>query len=101
MLLKSFTITLIGNKSDQMQFEISHAQKGMKVECSEDDERYLIETEDSWHLGYLPKKVSNELEELLTLGYEILNCEIVDIINESGIKKVVVKIDLNGDEAFV
>ena len=91
---KTFTTTLIGNKSEQMQFELSHGKVGMIVECNEDDERYLVETFDSWQLGYVPKKITNEIEKLLDLGYEISRCEIVDIINEEGKMNIKVQIYL-------
>lgn len=91
---RSFTTTLIGNKSEQMQFELSHGKLGMKVECNEDDERYLIETQDSWQLGYLPKKVSNEIDKLIDLGYEIHSSEIVNIVDEQGKTNVEITINL-------
>lgn len=91
---RAFTTTLIGNKSEQMQFELSHGKIGTKVECNEDGERYLIETQDSWQLGYLPKKISNEIDGLLDLGYEICSSEIVDVIEEQGKINVRIKIEL-------
>lgn len=91
---RTFTTVLIGNKGEQMQFELSHGKIGMKVECNEDDERYLVETQDSWHLGYLPKKISNEIDRLLDLGYEIVSSEIVNVIEEQGKTNVQIRIEL-------
>ena len=91
---RTFTTTLIGNKGEQMQFELSHGKIGMKVECNGDGERYLVETQDSWHLGYLPKKISNEIDGLLDLGYEICSSEIVNVIEEQGKTNVQIKIEL-------
>ena len=91
---KTFTTTLIGNKSEQMQFELSHGKVGMSVECNEDDERYLVETLDSWQLGYIPKKITNEIEKLLDLGYEISDCKITDVLSEDGKINVKVQIQL-------
>lgn len=91
---RTVTTILTGNKSEQMQFELSHGKVGMEVECNEDDERYLVETQDSWHLGYLPKKISNEIEGLFDLGYEICRSEIVNIFEEQGKRNVQIRIDL-------
>lgn len=91
---KTFTTTLIGNKSEQMQFELSHGKIGMSVECNEEDDRYLIETFDSWQLGYVPKKITNEIEKLIDLGYEITRCEIVDVISDEGKTNIKVQIHL-------
>lgn len=91
---QTITTTLIGNKGEQMQFELSHGKIGMKVECNEDGERYLVETQDSWHLGYLPKKISNEIDRLLDLGYEIGSSEIVNVIEEQGKTNVQIRIEL-------
>ena len=91
---RAFTTTLTGNKSEQMQFELSHGKIGMEVECNEDGERYLVETQDSWQLGYLPKKISNEIEGLLDLGYEICRSKIVNVIEEQGKRNVQIRIDL-------
>lgn len=94
MLPKAFTTMLVGNKGEQMQFELSHIKVGMCVECNEDDERYLVETHDSWQLGYVPKKITNEIEKLINLGYEISGCEVIDVISEDGKINVKVKIQL-------
>ena len=91
---KTFTTTLIGNKSEQLQFELSHSKVGMSVECNEDDERYLVETLDSWQLGYVPKKITKEIEKLIDLGYEISDCKITDVVNEDGKINVKVQIQL-------
>ena len=89
-----FTTTLIGNKSEQMQFELSHSKIGMKVECNEDGERYLIETQDSWHLGYLPKNISKEIDGLIDMGYAISSSEIASVIEEQGKTNVQIRIEL-------
>ena len=91
---KTFTTTLIGNKSEQLQFELSHSKVGMSVECNEHDERYLVETLDSWQLGYVPKKITKEIEKLIDLGYEISDCKITDVVNEDGKINVKVQIQL-------
>lgn len=91
---RTFTTTLIGNKSEQMQFELSHGKIGMKVECNEDGERYLIETQESWHLGYLPKKISDRIDGLRDLGYEICSSEIVNVVEEQGKTNVQIRIEL-------
>ena len=92
---KTFITSLIGNQSERMQFELSHGKVGMKVECNEDDERYLVETSDSWRLGYVPKKITNEIEKLIDLGYEISSCEIIDMIIEEGKTNIKVQILLS------
>lgn len=91
---KVFTTMLVGNKGEQMQFELLHSKVGMSVECNEDDERYLVATHDSWQLGYVPKKITNEIEKLINLGYEISGCEVIDVISEDGKINVKVKIQL-------
>ena len=91
---KTFITLLIGNQSEQMQFELSHGKVGMSVECNEHDERYLVETLDSWQLGYVPKKITKEIEKLIDLGYEISDCKITDVVNEDGKINVKVQIQL-------
>ena len=87
-----FDVTLIGNNSEKMQWEISHACIGNKVEIWEEDEnKYAVETLDSYDLGYIPKSVSRKVRELEDTGYEP-NGEITEIINEE--ERYIVKIRL-------
>lgn len=87
----TFVVELIGNKSEKMQWEISHACIGDKVEIWEEENKYIVETHDSYDLGYLPQSVSKKVSELEGDGYEP-NGEIAEITNDNG--KYIVRIRL-------
>lgn len=81
----SFDTVLVYNGTEQMQWEIQQVHKGDKVEVEpDDDDRYLVSTKDSYDVGYLHKRISDKIDELVNDGYEVVDGEITDITENSG-----------------
>lgn len=82
---------LIGNKSKQIQWEISHVQVGEKIKIEEEsDNKYIVTTKDHYDLGYLPQTVGKKVKEFTEAAYETdgrvidIIGEVTEIINEYG-----------------
>lgn len=76
-----------------MQWEIQQVHKGDKIEIDiDDDDRYLVSTKDSYDIGYLHKRVSNKINDLIDENYEFVDGEILDITQNDG--KLEVKVHL-------
>ena len=97
----SFDTVLVYNGTEQMQWEIQQVHKGDKVEVEpDDDDRYLVSTKDSYDVGYLHKRISDKIDELVNDGYEVVDGEITDITENSGKFGVKVHIVLE-DRAYL
>ncbi len=73
----SFKAMLVYNKNAEMQSDIQCVEVG-EIVCFEQDEddRYLAVAKRVLYLGYLPKKLANQIDELLNDGYEVVNSKI-------------------------
>ena len=81
----SFDAVLVYNGSEKMQWEIQQVHKGDKIEIEIDDnDRYLVSTKDSYDIGYLHKKISDKIDNLLNDDYEIVDGRITDITENEG-----------------
>lgn len=78
------TTDLVGNKNESMQFEISRAKVHEKIVCEDqDDGKFLISTSSALDLGYLPKRIHDQIVEMMDSGFDIVDGEIVEIFTKS------------------
>ena len=88
-----FDTVLVYNGTEKMQWEIKQVHKGDKIEIDiDDDDRYLVSTKDSYDIGYLHKRISNKINDLINDDYEVVDGEIIDITENDG--KLEVKVHL-------
>ncbi len=98
-----FDATLIGNGSEQLQWDIQQANAGDKIEIEIDEnDRYFVCTQNALDLGYLPKRISDKIDDLTNADncdYQVCG-EISEITNIDD--KFVVKVHLKlEDKAYL